>query len=95
MNILFDTHIEIKGHQLEVQVQGEAILSRELYGQDADGNRGEWMTFVDILEITVLDQRENDITKKLEKNWKAEFDKLWSKAEDNILDEEDSDESSY
>jgi len=41
--------IEHKDHQFNLEIRGE--FHKELYGQDADGNRGIMQTFCDNLEV--------------------------------------------
>ena len=57
--------ISVGNRELKVLVQLSGKPYTELYGQDADGNRGILRTYVDDIEVTILDQRNNDITNKL------------------------------
>jgi uncharacterized protein YnzC (UPF0291/DUF896 family) len=84
---MIDFEATITDRSLKVYVTAEAHIYRENYGADADGNRGEMQTFLDDLEITILDGRGNDITEKVEKKYKYDYEKIQIAAEDKLLEE--------
>ena len=86
MNTEFEYDLEIENHTLKVTVEAEARMYRDLYGADADGNRGEWRVEMDDLEITVTDSRGKDITEKLEKKFKKKYEEIMEKAEEELYE---------
>lgn len=56
------TKVEINGEEVEVNVEAEANVSRQIYGADADGNRGAWSTEVDITRLCILDNSGRNVT---------------------------------
>lgn len=86
MNTEFEYELEIEGHVIHVTVEAEARMYRDLYGADADGNRGEWRTEMDDLEIKIVDGRGKDITEKLSKKYKSEYEQILEKAEEELYE---------
>lgn len=84
--IEWQTHLTIENRELAVTVQAEGHVYDENYGADADGNRGEWRTFVDDLEVTIKDMRGNDITDKVFKKYRTEFDAVEEAAIEQLIE---------
>lgn len=86
MNIEFETTIDINGRELNVLVQADGHVYRDLYGADADGNRGEWRTEVDDFEMTVLDGHGKDISVKLRADYPGEWQRLDDIAAEKLIE---------
>jgi hypothetical protein len=84
--IEFEHTLEMNGHELHVTVEADGKVYTDLYGADADGNRGEWRTECDDVEFTIKDARGNDITEKVRTKWVAEFDAIDELAADKLID---------
>ena len=69
----FEYEMEIENHKLNLTIEVEGHCFQDHYGADADGNRGEWRTEVEIDEIKIKDARGNDITKKVEDRYESDF----------------------
>ncbi len=57
----------------DIEVQVKVDIYNEVYGQDADGNRGELRTCCSIEEIIILEKVSNEVKEKIEK-WVNEQD---------------------
>ena len=86
MNAYFDYELDVNGRTLMVHVEADAHVYRDLYGADADGRRGEWRTEVDDLVVTIVDGRGKNITEKVAKRYKAEFESIEELALDKLVD---------
>jgi hypothetical protein len=84
-SIQIDHEININGHILSVAIDASAHIYKELYGADADGNRGEMRTELEILEIKITDSLGNDITEKFSKKYQAEFDDIFEHCEELFI----------
>ena len=82
----FTEELELKGHSLIVSVEASGHIYTENYGADADGNRGEWRTFVDDLELFIRDSRGNDLTDKIDKHYEAVLSLILDMAEEKLLE---------
>ncbi len=80
MGVEFEYDLDVNGRALKVFVEAEGNVYGHNYGEDADGNRGEWRIECDDLELTIKDARGNDITKKIEKNHEAEIESIEEEA---------------
>lgn len=72
----FEDEIYIKHHTLNVYVLFTARVTKEMYGQDADGNRGEMVTEIDEVEFKAMDSRDNDISRKLRLKYPKVYEQL-------------------
>jgi hypothetical protein len=87
MSVEFKTEIEIKGRIIKVFVEAEGSFVRDLYGADADGNRGDWRTEIEDVELDIRDRRGNDLTNKIYKKYKAQFECIQDEAENRLWDQ--------
>lgn len=88
MKAFFSHKIYVQGHELTVDVKAEANVYWENYGADADGNRGQMQVFVDEVDLTITDGRNNDITAKLlEKKYRVEAEAIEERAVKMLHDE--------
>lgn len=65
---------------------------QELYGADADGNRGEIVWFTDDIQLMILDEGGYDITDSFAQEYPREFAEISTRA-DELTDEFDVDET--
>ena len=73
-----------------ITVYADAYLSRDTYGEDADGNRGVNVVEVDDLIITIIEDEEtgeNINEKAFERDFPKDFDKIVSLLNDEALEE--------
>ncbi len=82
----FTEELDINGHSIIVSVEATGDVYTEMYGADADGNRGEWRTFTDDLCLVIRDARGNDITEKLEKKYEKVIDLILENADEKLID---------
>lgn len=86
MNIEFETTIEIGNRDMQVIVKASAHIFQDLYGADADGNRGEMRSEIDDFDMKVFDLRGNDITTKLDKGYEDEIFAIEERATDKLFE---------
>lgn len=84
--------IEINDELMNVNIIAEANIFGENYGADADGNRGEWRTFIDDFAIQIYDKDNKDITLLVENNYKRIYEKLCNEAEHKLIELSNEDE---
>lgn len=66
-HVEFEIPLQIEHRILNLQIEAIAHVTSELYGADADGNRGIMMTGIDpdSLEFWAYDSRGNELGKKI------------------------------
>lgn len=79
--IEFSYEIEIKTRPLEVYCVADIESYMDIYGQDADGNRGVMFEAFECKKIKVYDSRNNDITTKLLDKYSDQLEILKVEAE--------------
>lgn len=84
--IEFEYDIEIEGHVIHASVEAEGHVYGHNYGEDADGNRGEWRVECEDIVLKITDGRGKDITAKLEKKYKRIFDDIDEEAYNKLID---------
>lgn len=85
--IELDLEIEVHGRTLNVTVEADGRVYRDLYGADADGRRGEWRTELDDFEMTVKDGHGKDITAKLKAKHQSVYADLEEEAENALFEQ--------
>lgn len=83
----FEYEIEINGHVIHAMVDAEGHVYGHNYGEDADGNRGEWRVECEDIVLKITDGHGKDITAKLEKKHKAIFDDIEEEAHGKLIDQ--------
>ena len=71
----------------EIEIEAKVRVWRENYGEDADGNRGVMTTFSELDEITILDEKNTDITNMFEGDFKDQFKKYVEQLEEQASEE--------
>jgi len=84
--IEFEHDIEIEGHVIHASVEAEGHVYGHNYGEDADGNRGEWRVECEDVALKITDARGNDITKKIETKYKSDFDAMEELAYEKLIE---------
>lgn len=69
MKTEFEYRMEINNKILMLLIQAEGSVWTELYGADADGNRGVFQTFCEVADYKALDLRGNDVGKKIDSKY--------------------------
>lgn len=87
MNTEFEYNIEIEGHVIRANVEAEGHVYGHNYGEDADGNRGEWRVECEDIVLKITDGHGKDITAKLEKKYKRIFDDIDEEAYNKLIDQ--------
>lgn len=83
----FEHELDLEGTPLTVSIYTEASIYKESdYGADADGNRGQEAYFFDDITLEIKDLRGNDITSKIEKKYKKEYDRAIGACQDKVLE---------
>lgn len=88
MHVEFELPLEIGHRLLHLHIEAMARETSELYGADADGNRGMMMTGLDLetLEFWAYDSRGKDLTAKIKARRPKEYQSLermvWQYLED-------------
>jgi len=82
----FEYLLDYKGYELTITVEASSIIITDIYGQDADGNRGIALNECADVDITAWDKQGNNITKKLIK--KDLMGPIIEEAESQILAED-------
>lgn len=85
MTVNFESHIDVSGRELAVEIEASGRCESYVYGSDADGNRGEVRWDVEDVSIIIYDLRGNDITDKVKARYKKEYDVLMGYAEQYIM----------
>ena len=81
----FSYNFDVKGKEYNFDIEAEYYA--EVYGDDADGNRGQVINCIEIRDIVIKDEDYCDLDSKT-------FDEVWNEAEQDImqmLSEEDFD----
>ena len=82
----YKTTIDI-GRELAVEVQATGSFEiHNNYGADSDGNRGINVFSINIKELIVFDMSGNNITAKLYKGYRIEFNKLAKDAIERLVE---------
>ena len=87
--IEFEHELEFEGHVLKVNVEATGHVYGHNYGEDADGNRGEWRVECEDIVLKITDSRGNDITKKLEARHESSIEYLDEIAYEKLIETDD------
>lgn len=88
MTLEFGYKLEVENHILELMIEATGTVYSEMYGCDADGNRGEMRDYVDDdFEIKIFDSMGNDITDKIHKKYEWDYDKIIEESETKLIEE--------
>ena len=66
---------------INVEVDAQALVYKEQYGEDADGNRGVMRTFIEDVNMRVYDSRGHELSSRLKYRYPDSWDMLLKKAE--------------
>ena len=83
--IEFDIDIEIKRKNLRVFIEADGRVFEDVYGADADGNRGETRVYCDDLELSIRDFRGNDLTEDIKKYYHVLYEAIRTVAVDELI----------
>ena len=82
----FEHYWELCDHELTLTVKADINAYEENYGEDADGNRGQKMWFVEVEGISIFDARGNDLTSKIESKYESVYKTIVEEAENQEAD---------
>ena len=86
MIVVTEFELDVSGIDEDVIVWGHTVkavatIERDIYGQDADGNRGEYRYEIADIEIMVFSLGGDNVTKKAH-----EIDQVWKRVEEQAED---------
>jgi len=85
----FSTEVNMDYKPIYVTVMAKGKVWREMYGADADGNRGEMRTEVEILDVKFLNSEGKDVTEVVESFDPNNVDHLLEEIEQKFLEDYD------
>ena len=87
--IEFEYTLDLNGHDLAVNVEAEGHVYGHNYGEDADGNRGEWRVECEDIVLKITDSRGNDNTKKIETKYEGSYETIEDMAYEKLIEADD------
>ena len=88
MKTTFEHELEGADYNETLHVEVDYTTEEVNYGEDADGNRGELMTFIDDITFVIRNEDQQDVTKHIEETLPDEYELIevgaWDAAEANV-----------
>lgn len=84
MSVEFNYDLEIPKMEdfITLNIVAEYRLERDVFGEDADGNRGESRIYAEITTLVITNEKDEDITEMIEKKFTGDYDKIVEQAEE-------------